>query len=1434
MVDLSEYVHFHGDRLFSGAIDLDWYLLDKTKSEKVAASYFFNGPPSSTYISRKTVDSISLINQVIAQLNNDVEKPNPFQLVISGYGSGKSHFAVTLAELLSPTSSSIRETLLSHIREVNPKLSETIQKSLSNMKPCFILPINGMRDCNLFQELFRQAYAFVERDGGSLEPFYRFTPKYHSLYSFFLIHQDKKLINQILQSAGISSLSVFKDAMDSFNEEVYQKVITHVNECKDFGFYEPAAQGTIKELLQTIVENYCRAGQKYGTLLIIFDEFGKYMSFSSQNSGVAGSGALQLLFEGVTSKSEIHFLGMSQYDLKQYVSTVSKVNENAVNEINRYVTRYDNAQRLFLSVNLESLIASLMEKRSCFDSVKTVLHVPREIDRKQIISYFPSLGDRDVWQIQNQFEEQIVYGCWPLSYSSTMVLSLISSVRNTLQQRSIFQIINDTLERFPTIEDPNHFQIYPCDLFENGIEDEFYNSEQSGIDSRGVTICYREIIDLYGSKLSSELKLVLQGIVFMNKLHPVCTKEQCSLLISLFTGLNQIAVKSYLSKLEDEYSIVNFNSVAGIYEILSDGVTVSDFNHTLDQYIYKLSDTPENLAATFYYKNLADNSLLLSDIESDFNEAHQITTNEWRLKAYYANYGNIEDRIASIAKRLKTHIVVPTNSESDELNNTCRGAIIYTYINSSISLIDVQKKCSQYIHKYCYDEKKKQPLPVIILFIYDKENELIELLRKEKAVQNFNLSEKQKFKKFLKQQEQIQEGIKRVSEKLIRNRNIAIDSSVMNNQNRLKFYATQMFNDLYPSVISFPCDGFAGATGFSSIKKMIPFLSTNSPTFQSLSNMTTTDFNRATAILKNCWKVFDAKGSLSIVPGNEQVLQLFTIFTSFIKGSNSPIPLRILFNISCQPPFGANTSCATLLIVLYCAMNRKDVGLLLNGNLSFMGTMLNSLNAKNKLYDAKKLMFQEEVLNNCGLFYKKDGTQQWGDLMLHFREDHYYSSFLSLYAKAESLIKDCITIPEKDAFVFTNLTPTKDECQFHLQEFEKRNQTVELLRTTLPNTLSNYIAVLKDETDFFERMSKEPELSYWKESEKKKIESDLLWVKTKIQKILPKWIEENTLDPFYTTENYKPVLKMYLSLVKDLADFGMNKEAKFLSDTMEEVKQKRKKVSDLSLNRDNLRKQVIPILQSHLHNLSSVSMIIAKDDINICKDSLEKNKKISIAYSEIGKVDLGIEKEHDYITQALDTFNSYVIEKEKEYSSIIQNDIKTTNDLNEKKQKLLGLKLFYDGTEKETAILQMLDVVDYLMNCEDSLSNVSTWSQLKTVIERINKSLLMKNFNTPWPLASLVELFYQQNFERLQAQSVRWIHECEDEFKKINSMRDAVRLEEVLESPPAFIAETHLQKNAELLEKVKSIVSEKKVDALVLQFNLLSAEEKEKFKKMIN
>ena len=351
---------------------------------------FFTGP---TYhgVSQKDVasthrliDSASFFQNVLSNLTNDSEQP--FTLAIAGFGSGKSHIALTLSQLLESSDEQVRNQIIDNIAKADTDIAEKIRKLLPALTgKTLVITLNGMNNFDLSSEILSQAKNKLQALKISTEPLeelrQRFTHAANILKNF-----DATLLKPLLEELAISDESIIFDKLASFDETTYARVHDFLQSLSIP--LKAIGDETAKDVLKQLVLKYVGDNKPFSKILILFDEFGRYLEFATTKSQIAGNGALQQLYEGVQENSGfLSFVGFIQYELKAYEQ---RLPAEFRNDIRRFITRFQSSEKLYLSINLETLIASLLIKNN------DVLN----IDEKAIKQSFR--------QLQNWYEPESV------------------------------------------------------------------------------------------------------------------------------------------------------------------------------------------------------------------------------------------------------------------------------------------------------------------------------------------------------------------------------------------------------------------------------------------------------------------------------------------------------------------------------------------------------------------------------------------------------------------------------------------------------------------------------------------------------------------------------------------------------------------------------------------------------------------------------------------------------------------------------------------------------------------------------------------------------------------------------------------------------------------------------------------------------------------
>ncbi len=138
---------------------------DPDKRYLASANFVFHGPEyfgvtdddKEGAKSYALIDTVSLTSKLMGEMAPGQTNGDPIALAIAGYGAGKSHYALTLANLLSAPTGPAAGRILNNIEHASPDPGKQIRSRVENWeRPFLVLPINGMTDFNLAEELSRQ------------------------------------------------------------------------------------------------------------------------------------------------------------------------------------------------------------------------------------------------------------------------------------------------------------------------------------------------------------------------------------------------------------------------------------------------------------------------------------------------------------------------------------------------------------------------------------------------------------------------------------------------------------------------------------------------------------------------------------------------------------------------------------------------------------------------------------------------------------------------------------------------------------------------------------------------------------------------------------------------------------------------------------------------------------------------------------------------------------------------------------------------------------------------------------------------------------------------------------------------------------------------------------------------------------------------------
>lgn len=922
MTTVAEVVEFRRDLFFDGAVQIGWFENDLARRDKAASNFVFHGPEyhgvAADDIAESRgyplTDTVSFTGSIVEALTGKTNQEYPISLAIAGYGTGKSHLALTLATVLSDPESEVSQQILANLKLADPVIGSGIALKVKEFSaPILVIPINGMGNFDLASELSRQALNRLKVYGLDTSAIDDLWPRFQLACSFVERNYDLRQ-NEFVEHFGKdiheNEILTRLSAHDDF-------VFQHVNEIfKQANGYPLRAVGeeSPTQLIETLCEQYCGSNKPFQSMLILFDEFGRFLEFAADRPHIAGDAALQQIYEGVQNNSDkCSMLCLNQYELKVYLSRISRDSQSS---IQRYITRYDSAKKYYLSSNLETLFAHLIKKKDA-DFLSNYLEQSKIENHnflKDIQRWFPSSEQQSVWKEGELFQQVIVKGCWPLHPLATWFLCRSSDF---LQQRSAITFVADAFER-----EENHalslgdtpWTISATALCDSPLIKELIAAEEYG-QGGAVAQSYEAVTQKYKHDFSTADRHVLLAVLIAAKLGlKVTDQQETHKALSALSGLSHEIIEKATRELVSEYGVLEWNERFLRYEIIGDAVPRSAFLTFLRKKTQDISSEQVEEIFSAHCKAWAE----LQDIDPQFAVEYNISTPEW-------NFFTSCTHIDALSRSIDNAIVDWQNAVKPDEN---RGQLIYCYVRGDDKIDTVSHKIQSLLETKMKAKGNKQA-PILIVLFHDEENKVRKILAEYSILTGpLTAEEKQKFAHFIEDHKnKLLEELKLSCEELTKNREYYCSKFFEIGNQRLKKICHDVFLQSYPEIIPFPFDGFATTRGnaVKDCRLITAELLTGNLNHEWIATQTVQTQNRATRILRS-WDVMGDDGLIRMHPKHQKFGRLISFIEDTLENERV-LNVGQLFKQLIAPPYGFNIASAGLALGVFLAP-RQNIAVL--------------------------------------------------------------------------------------------------------------------------------------------------------------------------------------------------------------------------------------------------------------------------------------------------------------------------------------------------------------------------------------------------------------------------------------------------------------------------------------------------------------------------
>lgn len=908
-----ELLEFRKDLYFEGAVQIDWFY-DQVRAAKVAENFVFHGKDyfgfeETTLGGKKRIDTVGLVQSLTSKLGDENVKV-PF-LAIADYGTGKSHLAVTLGQLFSGPKY-MPETfskVLSNIRSIDENAADEINRNCDGRN--FVMVINGMRDFNLHSEILRAAQRSLALYGLPDDNLRKLNRALETAEMFF--ERNSQNFIGIFESAaeeigwketGERLVHKIKSELLS-NEEAFEIVNKAYRETngQEIRWDEGLSASTILEMLVT---EYCGMNGKFDHVIILFDEFGRYLEYASGvNAAKSGDSALQQIFEAVqNADGALQVINFIQSDIKTYLQRVDQTKN-----ISRYIGRYDCSDKFYISSNLETVFANLIQRKDKDVFSNTV--IKWQSDNEEIWKkYFEQINrwliTKGMWKDYKLFRKVVVEGIYPMHPLATYMLTQLSDY---LQNRSSLTLISQYIEELSSAEiNETPILIMPEYLMRGDLYVEMLAAEQDGKQPSQQCIRYDNIFRKFGDKLSDKSLAILRSNLILRILRFRTTDyEDAKEALQFVSGFTKQEIEEELNLLENEYAVLGFDNHAGCFDFMEESNGAHDFK-VIKKRLIAAANINKSYINTLKIQEIAG---VLEMQGTNFGATHKIATNEWQFKQ---ELYPIEEFTEAKTDAYVSEWKAATSSIA------AKGRLVWLYMNKDTDPDVIAKVQAQVI--------KFENMPIVVMLINDEENRLFNNLVEYYVFDTLDDVNRKKYERhYIDGFKLAENNLKDEFEELKKLRQRIFPNGINTVGTRMASFLSGVFEEIYPNSVPFWFDSFVtkgnnlggkGGTYFCSIIKMLLSGSVNA---DSIHNFASDVRNRIDAVLmtssSTSWKCINEQ--YRVIPPEEKKAKF--VYDDIVKEltEKESKECEEIFKKYTQPPFGMSDDIITLMIAVICA-----------------------------------------------------------------------------------------------------------------------------------------------------------------------------------------------------------------------------------------------------------------------------------------------------------------------------------------------------------------------------------------------------------------------------------------------------------------------------------------------------------------------------------
>ena len=160
-------------------------------------------------------------------------------------------------------------------------IGQKAKAQLKNAQPFLVVTLNGMQDFDLNGEIIRQILRVLNQAGLDTSVLENLRPRFRTAQVFTESFYDALISDYKKQFGNNHRLEDITEALKSQDEDTFWRV-SLIYEQKMGSPIHAVGQESLHDFMRVAKEAYCGPNKSFAGILIIFDEFGRYLEFSVQ------------------------------------------------------------------------------------------------------------------------------------------------------------------------------------------------------------------------------------------------------------------------------------------------------------------------------------------------------------------------------------------------------------------------------------------------------------------------------------------------------------------------------------------------------------------------------------------------------------------------------------------------------------------------------------------------------------------------------------------------------------------------------------------------------------------------------------------------------------------------------------------------------------------------------------------------------------------------------------------------------------------------------------------------------------------------------------------------------------------------------------------------------------------------------------------------